>query len=567
MIFAGFSRRSSKALILLSIATSFAASPKTQKMNDFKPDTNIYISTEKNLTGHPLLDINGVESNLTELLYGPLFKIGHNATFECGICTEQPSFENGLIEVSRTGRSSGRISVEIKIKDDAKWADGVNISGHDIVFSWQVSSAASKLIETPTIADNIISVSVPRGKPKAAIILMKGAYFKNKVLDDFYIIPRHLEQPIWEKSGKKISVYRRKSLYNQNPENPGLYYHHYLPIKVSANNIKIVANKYNVPNIKNVEITRVKSIETWMNANDPKSMFIDTRYSNPRFKLYNEIYSKSQMSKTHKRIISPTMYWEQGVFNQRNPIFNDKKIRKAILHSINWSKIAEIAGNENILTTSSFEPPFSSFYKATPNFIYSAKLANQLIKSAGWRKNEGAKVYSKGDEKLEFNMVVLKDNPQRLKIAQLIEKNLNEAGFKVTLYPKSRSFLMKRVIKEGRFTGLALYGIKMDLNRAPRTIFHSSEIPSSRNNYLGQNVGVWYSKDLDNSLDNLRVSISRSKREKYFDQIQKHYSSDIPGISLFYHNDFVLVPLGIRTVKQPLGKPALTTLPKWKFVL
>ena len=75
-------------------------------------------------------------------------------------------------------------------------ADGVNISGHDIVFfSWQVSSAASKLIENPTIADNIISVSSPEVDRK--YYPNERAYFKNKVLDDFYIIP-HLKQPMGE---------------------------------------------------------------------------------------------------------------------------------------------------------------------------------------------------------------------------------------------------------------------------------------------------------------------------------------------------------------------------------
>jgi peptide/nickel transport system substrate-binding protein len=304
----------------------------------------------------------------------------------------------------------------------------------------------------------------------------------------------------------------------------------------------------------------------WIASNDPNSMFVDTNYSNPQFKKQDHTFKTSKMAQSHKRVISPTMYWEQGVFNQRNPIFNDKKIRKAIAHSINWGGIAEIAGKENILTTSTFEPPFSRFYKPNPEFIYSRKLAAQLIKSAGWTKSKASDVYLKGDKKLEFNMVVLKDNPQRVKIAKLIAKNLNEAGFKVSLYPKSKSFLMKRVIKEGRFTGLALYGIKMDLNRAPRTLFHSSEIPSSRNNYLGQNVGFWYSKDLDNSLDNLRLSISGPKREKYFNQIQNHYSKDIPGISLFYHNDFVLIPLNVQIEKAPLGKAVLSTLPRWKIV-
>ena len=108
-----------------------------------------------------------------------------------------------------------------------------------------------------------------------------------------------------------------------------------------------------------------------------------------QFKRYNEIYSKSQMSNTHKRIISTTMYWEQGVLI-RNPIFNDKKIRKAILHSINWSEIAEIAGGEKILT---IELWYSSQFYKDSNFICPRNSQTGSERLDGERRS--AKVYSK----------------------------------------------------------------------------------------------------------------------------------------------------------------------------
>lgn len=555
-----------KTLYLPCIFLFFWASSSLLANNNIKKPLDIYLSSNSQLTGHPLTSSDQIDFGLKSLLYGPLFRIGEDWEFECELCEVQPTFENKLVEISRSRHGSGKISVEIQLKKDARWADGVAISGHDIVFSWKVGAKLSDTLEHPTIYDRIESISVPRGRPKVAKVILKGAYYQNKILDEFYIIPRHLEEPIWNKSGKVASKYLSDSLYTVDPSNPGLYYKSYVPLNVRNNSIKLTVNRFNMankPDFTSITLHRTNGVKDWIKSNNFKnSVYINSDFSDVNFTNDEHLKNIMQLDETHKRISEPTLYWEQAVFNQRNPILNDKKIRKAVIHAIDWKAIAKLAGEDNIITSSSFEPPFSPFYIPEPPYLYSKKLATQLIKSAGWIKDENG-IYVKGKEPLEFNIVVLKDNSLRLKIAEQVANNLKEIGFQTSLYPKSKPFLMNRVIKEGRFTGLAFYGIKMDANIAPRTIFHSHEIPSSLNDYLGQNVGVWYSKDVDNTLDNLRASLTRPKREKYFKLLQSQYTAEIPGLSIFYHRNFNQFPKSIVINNLVPGEPIIASLASW----
>ena len=528
----------------------------------------IDLKTTNSLFEHPIVKSEQMSPSIKNLLFPSLLKFDEDWKIVCSICEKQPTFENGLVEVSRSKRSSGKISVKLILKKEATWGDGVSISGHDIAFSWKLGAAYSQQIKNPTIYDRIESVSVPRGKPKTAVILLRGAFFQNKILDGFRIIPRHLEQPIWAKSGKKINRYIKASFYKVAPDKPGLYHSNYTVVKTKAGSLTIHKNSKTDPGpeIQHVTLKKTESFESWAsNSPGKNSVFINEDYSNPQFKSDENRFAKSALSNTHKRLSTPTTLWEQAVFNQRNPILTDKKVRKAILHAINWSNIGKLIGHNNLTTSPTFEPPFSPNFKPFEPNIYSPTLSHQLLKAAGWIKHPGSKHYIKDDQKLEFNMVVLKNNDLRVKIADMVKNDLLDIGFHVSLYPKSKSYLMNRVIKEGRFTGLAFYGIKMETNLAPRTLFHSQEIPSSINDYLGQNVGVWYSKDVDTSLDRIRLSLSARKRKENYQTLQTLFYRDIPSISLFFHKDFSIVPKALKVKGYVQGENILSSLASWEF--
>ena len=61
-----------------------------------------------------------------------------------------------------------------------------------------------------------------------------------------------------------ISKYKKMSLYNTDPETPGLYYQSFYPIKVRKRSITLSRNRYdhtNIENNKNLNKKRFKRIQ------------------------------------------------------------------------------------------------------------------------------------------------------------------------------------------------------------------------------------------------------------------------------------------------------------------
>ena len=126
----------------------------------------IDLKTTNSLFEHPIVKSEQMSPSIKNLLFPSLLRFDEDWKIVCSICEKQPTFENGLVEVSRSKKSSGKISVKLILKKEATWGDGVSISGHDIAFSWKLGAAYSQQIKNPTIYDRIESVSVPRENPK-----------------------------------------------------------------------------------------------------------------------------------------------------------------------------------------------------------------------------------------------------------------------------------------------------------------------------------------------------------------------------------------------------------------
>ena len=164
------------------------------------------------------------------------------------------------------------------------------------------------------------------------------------MLDETII--RHIEEPIWQSSQKKVKKYLARSNYKVDPENPGLYYHNYYPRKIARSQLKLTKNRFYPQDeiyYGMITITKFKDLKAWnfsvtetKNASD---VFINENLNNPNFKADAKILSQSPKMKNSRIYSAPSMYWEQAVFNQRNPILSDKKIRQAIIYAINWQMI------------------------------------------------------------------------------------------------------------------------------------------------------------------------------------------------------------------------------------
>lgn len=169
-------------------------------------------------------------------------------------------------------------------------------------------------------------------------------------------------------------------------------------------------------------------------------------------------------------------------FNTTKGTFKEAKVRKAAAYAIDSQNVLEKGYmNDGILTDTIYYPNFLGVEDTGNSYIYDKDKAAILLTELGYKdKNKDGKLEDSKDKELSVTILVNSDNANRIAVAKIISKNLENAGFSVTVNSvpwkeyeaqiKSKSFdilITGYTIEESYdlrsfFDGKALWGYKND---------------------------------------------------------------------------------------------------------
>ena len=142
-------------------------------------------------------------------------------------------------------------------------------------------------------------------------------------------------------------------------------------------------------------------------------------------------------------------------FNLREKNLQDVNLRKAFMHAINRQGIVDkvVEGRGQIvnapLLPSSWAYPEESLLDS---YNYDVEKAKSLLKEAGWEDKDGdGIVENKDGEKLELTLVCQTGHPVREKTAVIIQENLKEIGVKIEIDSMEFSAVMDQVVANHDF--------------------------------------------------------------------------------------------------------------------
>lgn len=531
------------------IAQGFTQDKKHEARGHFHSNNSatakVSFTTSMKLTGHPVLELLEVDPRVAPLLYPPIFKIDSQGAPICSICKTQPSFANKMIQVSRPNTSKSRISVEIEISDDLRWGDGVAVTGHDLAFSWEVGKNMS---DSPALSiySNIISVDVPRGKPKTAIFLIRGATYDHRILKNFRIIPRHLEQRTWLESKKILNTYRKKSAYTRQNLSPNLLFNHLRILKQTNTRIVLEVSPsgdekrivYSFKQMGDVDEPQYYTVSANMEI-PPTQRITKTENTNGRENTYELAKNRFESFLEDLRKSNDL---EILLVNHRNPLLSQNIVRKALWQIILKSDFFKTFGITNEQISKSILSKQNPFYfPSEKNGPQEEKTPKSLLTEAGWEIPSKGKYYESGSNIFEISITFDESNKQRKKRAIHLKKVFEDAGIKIKLKEESSVKFYERTIPRIDFKGLALVGIKETDDINLQWMFHSDQIPTSRNSYSGQNWSAWYSKEADKITEKLAYTLGRQKRMELYQDLQKLYAAEVPSIPLFFHKNNIKI--------------------------
>ena len=233
--------------------------------------------------------------------------------------------------------------------------------------------------------------------------------------------------------------------------------------------------------------------------------------------------------------------------------FDSVAVRQAVAYSIDRDAIVKrLFGDLGVTkAVQTLNPPIVSRFADTTawsNYTLQPSKVTSLMQGDGWTKS--GSYWTKGGKTAAFVIKSTAGNKRRELTEQILQEQLKQQGFKLTIQNPSADDLFGKVLADGNYQ-LSLYAqTATSLNPGLCPIACSKNIPSKANEFGGQNWQRINIPTLDPLLQTVDTSIVQSERiaaSKQADQVmaQDQVSlpvDPLPNISLW--SDKISGPVG-----------------------
>ncbi len=469
-----------------------------------------------------------------------------------------PTIENGGAKIV-TVSGKKKVQAVWEIIPEAKWSDGKPVVCDDFKFAVEVAGSDNVSVgskETYTMVENITwDAKTPQ---KCTFTYDKLRWDYNQ-LGQFFPLPRHIEEPVFKQWSSKKEGYETNSNYTKNPTMAGLYNGPYVIEEVKlGSHVTFVANKNfygKQPNIKKIVVKVIPNTAT-LEAN-LRSGTIDA-VSSLGFSfdqaLTFEKKVKSENLPYHVEF-KPSLTYEHIDLNLNHPFLKDVRVRKALVHAINREDLVKalFEGKQTpaIHNLATIDPWYTDDPKKIVLYPFSKRDASKLLDEAGWKLNEKDGYRYKDGKKLTLEFMTTAGNKVRETVQTYLQANWKSVGIDVQIKNEPARVFFGESMKKGKFGAMGMYAWVSSPESNPKPNFHSSQIPTLKNGWSGQNYGGWSDKKADAVLEKLEVEFNFKKRVQLAQEFLRFYTDQVPAIPLYYRADISVSPNALKGFKLP----------------
>ena len=481
----------------------------TQAMQITESVLNIGISDFDNI--NPLITKNKDIISLSTILYDPLLKI-----------TENYEIENCLAEEwSKTNKTT----YLVKLKDNLKWEDGNSVTGTDVKYTIE-QLQEGKSVYSDNVA-NIKSVEIIDGNTIRINLNEEEPFFEYNLI--FPIV--------------SSNQFKNENFYESRlaPKATGMY----KVTSATAEGMELEQNE-NWRDADNVERKIDKIIITYFDTmgdayNSLKIGNIDlvcTSNTNVEDYIGTIGFVTSEYKGRELDFIS--INCEEGVLA-------NKEVRQAINYAIDKNKINSSVFSNNYYV-SSFPIDYGSYLDSKESkSSYSKDKAKEILEDAGWEYRYGSwrKTENYRTQYLNINLIV--DN--RVKVAELIEEQLEDFGINVYLYRVSNSSYKKYL--ENKNYDMIITGVNNGYS-PDLTYFFGKD-----------NIANYENEEMTSILNDIKnISDKEMLTEKY-NRIIEIYEDEMPYICLYRNTNKLIYGIRLTGDIKPNNYTAYTDFENW----
>jgi peptide/nickel transport system substrate-binding protein len=478
-----------------------------------------------------------ITQTITEGMRTPWLVLDEKRQWTPGILTREPTLENGDIKLM----SDGRMRVALTLDPRATWSDKKPITCADFRFTWQTMLDDRWQIGSRIGWDRISKVDCPT--PTSAVLHFSSQYapFVQTILSTSPL-PEH------ELRDKDFNQYW-------------------------SNRITLSSGPFVFENWKRgVELTMVRNPNYWRAKTgarpyldklsvrflpDAQTVKLGLRMGEvdmsgfaPDTNLPEELRSIPDV----KSDIQPGAGWELLVINTQAPPLDNVHVRRAVTAAIDRRLITDTILRKQVpVLNSNLLPTQTPFYRPVfANVKPSPDVVSDEMTAAGFRREGSRWVDGKGKPaKLDFKTT--SGNPMRLKSAQIMQSQLQDAGFEVSIGTEKPEVFFSGTIAPGYFH-LSQFAFGVTTDPGQTYLFHCKEIPVAPN-FQGKNDFRYCRKDVDRLLGLADETVDEIARAKLLVDLQKRLAQDVPFLPLYQTPETLAWNDRVHGVKpNPMGE-------------
>ncbi len=508
-------------------------------------------------TLHPSIEPAVAKSMVLGMAYRPLTTFNADWELICLLCTELPTLENGLAALETTPEGEEGIAVTYTIQPGASWGDGTPVTTDAVMFTWEVGRHPQSAFASIELYRQIYAIDVV--DRKTFTLHHDKVEFRYNAVNDFRLLPAHLERPIFEADPAE---YATRTLYNTDPTNPGLYFGPYKVVDVESGAFTVLEpNPTWYGEIPYFERIVVRTIENTaaMEAN-LLSGSIDMIAGELGLTIDQGLAFADRHGDDYNVIFKPGLIYEHIDLNLDNPLLQDRRVRQALLYALDRQAMVEqlFQGKQPVANTNISQLDWI-YDEGVRTYPYDPDRAVALLEAAGYTEMEGGVRHNAAGDRLSFEFMTTAGNRTRELVQQVLQSQWRDVGVEAVIRNEPARVYFGGTLSERRFTGMGMFAWVSSPENVPRTILHSDHIPTEENNWSGQNYTGFSNAAMDVLIEATEVELDPDRRRELWRWLQAIYADELPVLPLYFWANTYVLPEWLEGV-VPTGHQYGTSL-------
>src|SRR4051794_38853436 len=509
-------------------------------------------------TFHPSIDAMATKNYILEMAQRPFTTFDQDWKLICMLCTELPSLEKETaVEVTRPDGTKA-IDATFKIQPGATWGDGKPITTRDVLFTWEVGKhPQSGVTNNQMFAKDIVGITAV--DDKTFVIHWDKFRCSYDSINDFLLLPEHLERPVFEADPAQ---YRTRTLYDTDRTNPGLYFGPYKITRVESGAYVVLEQNPTwwgeKPNFKRIVVRTIENTSA-MEAN-LLSGEVDFVAGEVGLSIEQALAFEKRNGKRFNVVYKPGLFFEHIDLKLDNPILQDVRVRRALLMSIDREAISRQLFDGKQPVAHSMVNPLDRYYSEDfTKYPFDLAAAVKLLEEAGWNQLRGGIRHDASGRRLSLEFQSTAGNRTRELVQQVLQAQWQKAGIEVRINNQPARVLFGATMRERQFPAMAMFAWLSSPENIPRTIMHSTMIPTPENGFSGQNYVGFNNPEADKLIDDLEVTCKEDEARPLWARLQQIYAEQLPSLPLYFRSDSYIMPPWLEGVR-PTGHQYASTM-------